>query len=355
MADPRRRRLIQALGSAPVAATLASGLGAAAWPSRPISLVVGYRPGGGTDFVARLVAPMLEALLDTPIKVLNQPGATGSVATDFIWNQPADGHWWLMTSGFNRGLRASGLHHTVPYRDWQFHMADTTVMSLSVRPDSPLADFGAFLDRCRRQPDAVRVSNSGVGGSWHLGCALIKEVAGIDFIDVPYKGGKPAVLACLNGEVDVVASGYHEQVDLIESGHLRNLCICADDEAGSGTPPGSSILGWLPALRPHTPFGGGSTMALRRDTDPAILRRVAEAWTAVTASAEFRTRELGNSRRPTPATGGEADRRAALWECVAANLLHRTGNARSDPQALGLPAIADFGSFWPPTGYQPAF
>jgi tripartite-type tricarboxylate transporter receptor subunit TctC len=333
-----------------------AGARGAAWPSKPITAVIGYKAGGGTDFVARTVTSIMEPMLDgSTIKAVNQPGAAASVATDFVWNKPADGYWWLATSGFNRGLRVTKRHDTSPYLDWQFYHADTAIMSVSVKPDSPIRDMADFIKRCNDNPGSLKVSNSGIGGSWHLGGTLMKKYAKIDYTDVPYKGGKPAVLACLNGEVDAVTSGFHEHLQHLKSGQLRNLAVCSSEDITIQGVSVTSITHTVPGLTAHTPFGGGSTMGLRRNTDPAVLKQIGDAWMQAIGSDKFKELEAKKPRFPDPAIGAEADRRAALWETVAANLLHEAGKSKADPKDLGIPTIEDFDNFWPPKGYKPAF
>lgn len=357
MSNWDRRDFLKGAGLALGAAALPAGSAfGAEWPSRPITAIIGYKAGGGTDFVARTVTSIIEPMIPgATIKAINQPGAAASVATDFVWNKPADGYWWLATSGFNRGLRVTGRHDTNPYVDWQFYHADTAIMSVAVLPDSPIKDMADFIKRCKDNPGKLKVSNSGIGGSWHLGGTLMKKYAEIDYTDVPYKGGKPAVLAALNGEVDVVTSGFHEHLQHFKAGRLRSLAVCSSEDLTIQGVSVKSIVHTVPGLKAHTPFGGGSTLGLRRDTDAGILKQLGGLWMKAINSDRFKELEAKKPRFPDPAIGEEADRRAALWETVAANLLHEAGKSKVDPKDLGIPTIEDFNSFWPPKGYKPAF
>lgn len=355
MYDWDRRAFLTTLGATlgATAFPLGSAQGAS-WPSRPITAVIGYRPGGGTDFVSRAMAPLLEAeIKGAQVKTVNQPGASASIATEFVWTKPSDGHWWLMTSGFNRGLRVSKLHSTVPYLDWQYYQADTAIMSIAVKPDSPVKDFGDFMARCKKNPKGLKVSNSGTGGSWHLGGTLMRTIGKFDYVDVPYKGGKPAVLAALNGEVDVVTSGFHEHLQHLKAGRLRSLAVCSTDDFSIQGLDVKTVNNWIPGLKSHTPFGGGSTMGMKRDTDPGILRAVGKAWLAAAGGAKFGALEAKAPRFPEPTIGAAADKKAALWETIAANLLHKAGKSKVDPKSLGIPSIEEFENFWPPKGYKP--
>lgn len=350
-----RREFIKHVGLAMGAATLPLGSARGAeWPSKTITSVIGYKPGGGTDFVSRAMAPLMESELNATIKVVNQPGAAASIATDFVWNKPSDGYWWLMTSGFNRGLRVTKRHSTVPYMDWQFYQADTAIMSISVVPDSPIKDFEDFMRRCKDKPDTVKVSNSGIGGSWHLGGTLMQLVGKFSYKNVPYKGGKPAVKAALVGEVDVVTSGFHEHLQHLKAGRLRNLAVCSAEDISIDGVDVKTITHWIPGLKSHVPFGGGSTMGIKRNTDPGILRAVADAWMKGASSEKFAKLEAKKPRFPGPTVGEEADKKAALWETIAANLLHEAGKSKANPKDLGIPTIEEFENFWPPKGYKPA-
>ena len=357
MRNNERREFLKALGLSAGAIALPFDAAARArWPSQTITAVVGYKPGGGTDFVSRAITPVMEAALgDNPIRVVNNPGASASLATELVRSKPADGHWWLFASGFNRGLRCLELHPTVPCMDWQFYQADTTVMSISVRTDSPIRDMEDFLRRARDKSRDLRVSHSGKGGSWHLGGTLIKRTAGIEYQGIPYQGGKPAVLACLNGEVDVVTSGLHEHIEHIKAGTLRNLAVTTSEAVDVDGLTLSSVTESLPELKDKTPFGGGTTMGLRRETDPAVLKSIADAWTDSVRSEKFVTLERERFRFPEPVTGEAADRSAALWETIAANLLYDTGLSKISPAELNIPAIEAFDGFWPPKDYKPAF
>jgi hypothetical protein len=148
-------------------------------------------------------------------------------------------------------------------------------------------------------------------------------------------------------------NGLHEQLEFIKSGHLRNLAVCTGEAMDIQGQHLKSIVDVVPGLKGKTPVGGGTAMAMRRDTDPGILRTVAKAWVAGVKSKKFMEIEGKKARFPDPVVGEEADKRATLWEVVGANLLHESGKAKKTPKELGLPTIAEFDKWWPPKGYKP--
>jgi tripartite-type tricarboxylate transporter receptor subunit TctC len=326
----------------------------ASYPTRPITLVVATKQGGGVDGVSRTVAPMMEKTLGgATINVVNKTGATGSIGGTFVYNKPNDGHWWFASGGFNRGLRALGLMDHTAWEHWQYFGADTSIMSLSVPPNSPYNSVGDLIKAAKKNPGKLRMSGNGLGGTWHLAASLLMSVTGTDFRFVPYKGGKPATTAALKGEVDVACSGLHEQLDVVKAGRLKHLAIAVSKPRKIQGVSLRAITEDVPELEGKTPVGGGMAMALRRDTPVAILKSVSKAWMDAVGSKEFHEKDMRKPRFPNPVVGADADKRAALWETVAANLLHGVGKAKKSPKDLGLPAIKDFESWWPPKGYKP--
>ncbi|MEQ8195669.1 MAG: tripartite tricarboxylate transporter substrate-binding protein, partial [Rhodospirillales bacterium] len=177
--------------------------------------------------------------------------------------------------------------------------------------------------------------------------------SGTKFRVVPYKGGKPATTAALKKEVDVACSGLHEQLDAIKAGRLRNLCICNDKELSIQGQNLKPITDAVPKLKGKVPIGGGMSMAMRRDTDVGILKKISKEWLASINSKKFHEIDMKKPRFPDPVVGADADKRALLWETVAANLLADVGKAKKSPKDLGLPSIDEFENWWPPKGYKP--
>ena len=160
--------------------------------------------------------------------------------------------------------------------------------------------------------------------------------------------------SCLAGETDVTCNGLHEQLPFIKSGKLRCLAVAISSPLKIQGLTLRPITDVLPSLKTVTPIGGGFSVALKRNTDPAILKQIADAWLKSIGDKKFQEIEAKKPRFPDPVVGEKADRRAALWDCVASNLLVDAGLNKKSLKELDIPSIEEFDKWWPPKGYKPA-
>jgi tripartite-type tricarboxylate transporter receptor subunit TctC len=186
-------------------------------------VVIQFAAGGGTDTVIRTLLKEIEPILGQSINATNMTGALGSIATQHVLSQPADGYTWLGAGGFLDYPRIRGMDATITWKDFQFFQAASSIASWSTHPDSQFKTFQDVVDFAKANPGKLRVSTDGIGGLWHEAMALVSSRAGFDFTNVPYDGGAPATLAALQKEVDVAGSGLHEQIQFVRSGQLRHL------------------------------------------------------------------------------------------------------------------------------------
>jgi tripartite-type tricarboxylate transporter receptor subunit TctC len=340
---------IGALGGGPVAPARA------AWPERPITLVVAYAAGGGTDTVLRGLAAEMAAATGWRINVVNRPGAAGGLATRFVGNRPGDGYTWLGASSFNKYARISGGSGSPPWRDWYLMQATTAYGSWAVRPDSPLKTFDDVIAAARARPGELTISTSGAGGQWHELAAVVAAAAGIELRYVPYGSGQLAALAGLNGEVDIAGGGVHEHIQFVDAGQLISLQQTgpADIVTASGRIM-PTLANLLPSIEGRLPPNATYNLGLRRDTPVDILQQVQNAFVAAVQSDGFRETVTVRNFAIEVVTGEAADRRAAEFETVSAATFQRLGIPGSrNADELGLPKPADFDRWWPPAGYEP--
>jgi tripartite-type tricarboxylate transporter receptor subunit TctC len=331
---------------------------AATWPDRSITAVVMYAAGGGTDVVLRALAGEMAKSVGWDINVINKPGGVGAVATSFVLGKPADGYWWLGAANYNKFVRIMGGSDSVAWTDWQFYQAANSLASWSVRTDSPFKSFEELVAFAKKNPGKLSISTSGTGGIWHELAAIVAQAAGIKIKYVPYKGGKPATLAGLQGETDIAGGGVHEHIEFIRAGKLRCLQQTGTKDInveGVGVLP--SIGNFLPELKPQLPVGGNYNIVLRRDTPLEILKEVEKVFVAAVKSPGFQ--EVAKKRYfdIDIRTGEAADRRAAQLEVLTAatfaEVKDQLGKKPKSAAELGLPSPADFDKWWPPKGYKP--
>src|ERR1041384_3773068 len=198
------------------------------YPSKPITMVVPFPPGGVAEIVGRPLASLMEKSLKQPIVLINRPGAGGAVGMGSVAKGPADGYTILMglssISIFPVSDRING--KTPPYELKEFApialvTADPTV--LVVRTDGPYRTVKDFVEAAKANPGKINYSSSGVYGTLHVAMEIFANAAGIKLFHVPYQGGGPAVTALLGGQVQALASGPAPAIGQIKAGKMRAL------------------------------------------------------------------------------------------------------------------------------------
>lgn len=217
------RRLLGAATLAPLASPAL-----AQWqPTRPIRILVGFAPGGGTDITTRTLSGKFQALLGQPIVVENRPGAGGNLASEATVNAPADGTALMM------GTIASLVMNPIMTRLPFDVMTDLTAIGRSVEvtnllvvpPDRPWRTLPDLIAAARARPGTLSYGSSGVGGAGHLGGALLDSMAGIETIHVPYRGGGQLITDILSGKVDFSIATAATVLPHVEAGRLRALAV----------------------------------------------------------------------------------------------------------------------------------
>jgi tripartite-type tricarboxylate transporter receptor subunit TctC len=212
---------------AAVALALAGGaLAQGTYPSRPVSMVVGFAPGGGTDTVARILAKTVGDALGQQIVVENKAGAGGNIATDYVAHAAPDGHTLLLGNVGSLTV-APHLVATLPYdplRDFApITMAVVFANVVVVDASLPAQTLPEFVKLARDKPGIITYGSSGIGGAGHLAGELLKDAAKIDIVHVPYKGGGPAMQGMLGGQIHAYFAAPASIVGHIKSGRARAL------------------------------------------------------------------------------------------------------------------------------------
>jgi tripartite-type tricarboxylate transporter receptor subunit TctC len=230
-----------------LAALVVSGVAAAAYPDRPITLIVPWGAGGGTDATARIIGTLLEKELKQPINVVNRTGGSGVVGHSAIAQSPADGytiglitveigmmHWQGLTDLKGSSYTPLGLVNADP-------------AGLQVRADSPYKTVKDLVDAIKAEPGKHKASGTGQGGIWHLALAGMLKDLKVDPAAAPWvpsNGAAPGLQDMVAGGVDIVPCSIPEARSLIDAGKVRSLAIM--DSASPGLYPA------LPTLKSQT-------------------------------------------------------------------------------------------------------
>jgi len=201
---------------------------AQSWPSKPVTLVVPFPPGGSTDTLARAIAPGLQAQFGQSFIVDNKPGATGTVGAALVKRAPADGYT-LFVSSLGPFVIAPHLYKSVPYdptRDFDLLTVAVQAPNVLVVPESsPHKSVAELIAHLKSQPDKMTFASSGSGSSDHLTAELFWQQSGTKGVHVPYKGGAPAITDLLGGQVDASFQNINAIIQHVRGGKLRALAI----------------------------------------------------------------------------------------------------------------------------------
>ena len=197
------------------------------WPSRPISLIVSYPPGGTADLMARTVATPLGKLLGTSVVVENKPGASGQIAASYVAKSNADGYT-LMLDASSYSVNPS-LFPKLPY-DPNKDFKTLAVLAqypnvLLVNPSFPAKSVKDLVAMAKAKPNSISYASSGNGSAQHLAGALFEVKAGVEMQHVPYKGGGPALNDVIGGQVPVFFGSVASTKQYVDSGKLNALAV----------------------------------------------------------------------------------------------------------------------------------
>ncbi len=207
---------------------VAPGIHAQTYPNKPIRLVLPYPPGGGSDTIARPLAQRLAAGLGQQVIVDNRGGASGNIGMELAAKSPPDGYTIVMALTAQLAVNPS-LFKKLPY-DPVKDFAPVTLMAsgpyiLVVHPSLPVKSVKEFVALARKRPGQIAYASSGNGSGGHLAAALLGSMTGTKMLHVPYKGGGPALVDLLAGNVQMLFSTYAAGKGHIQSGRIRALAV----------------------------------------------------------------------------------------------------------------------------------
>ena len=288
-----------------------------AYPSKPITMVVPFPPGGVAEIVGRPLATVMEKSLHQPVILINRPGAGGAVGMASVAKAPGDGYTLLMglssISIFPVSDRINGKQPAYELKDFApiaLITADPTV--LVVRTDGPYKTVKDFVDAAKANPGKINYSSSGVYGTLHVAMEIFANAAGIKLFHVPYQGGGPAVTALLGGQVEASAQGPAAAIGQIRGGKMRAL-------AGWGTER-LKLLPDIPTLKElgyDAEFYIWTGVFVPAATPAPIQARLREAVRIAATSEDFK---LAMEKVQTPVAYLDAPEFQKYWERDAARL-----------------------------------
>lgn len=215
-----------AISAALIAVSAALTATAAEYPTKPIRLIVGFAPGGGTDTTARAMSQKLTDALGQQVVVDNRPGAAGNIAAELVSKATPDGYTLLMGTIAALSINPS-LYSKLPFdpiKDFApITQAVDSTNILSLHPSVPAGSVKELIALAKAKP--LNYGSSGVGGTGHLAGELFNTMAGVKMTHVPYKGGGPAMIDLVGGQVQLVFATAASAVPQIKGGRIKGIAV----------------------------------------------------------------------------------------------------------------------------------
>jgi tripartite-type tricarboxylate transporter receptor subunit TctC len=301
---------------------------AQAYPAKPIRFVVPFPPGGVTDRMARLLSQRMQESWGQPVVVENRPGGSGFIASQLVATSPPDGYTLLMGNINTHGINPS-LFAKLPYDPVRDFAPISLLVSvpnlLLVYPSVPARSVSELVALAKAKPGTINFASPGSGTSGHMSAELLKAMAGIDIVHIPYKGPGPALQDLLAGQVDMLFDTVASSLPQVRAGKLKGLAVTSptrlalapDIPAVAESLPGFEIAPW---------FG---TLA-RAGTPAPIVAKLQAEMARILALPDVRQNLVGTQGMTIIASGPDAfaayiDQEIVRW----AKVVKETG-ARAD-------------------------
>ena len=292
------RRLGSRAGFLCAALALAANAAVAAYPDKPIRLVVPFAPGGGTDLIARTLGAGMSTELGQQVIIDNKPGAGTIIGTDAVAKSAPDGYTIVIAS-FAHAVNPS-LMPKLPYAHDKAFTPITLIGRgpnvLVVRADSPFKSVADIVAAAKANPGKLNYASQGNGTSAHLAGELFTNLAKVDMVHVPYRGAGPAITDLLGGQVDMIFGTAAAVSTMVDSGKLRALAVTTAQASAAfkgvptvaATVPGYAVESWYglyaPAGTPVDVIQKLNAAAKKAAHNPEFSKKVEQEGVAVIAS-----------------------------------------------------------------------
>ncbi len=260
------------------------------YPTKPIRFIVTFAAGGGTDILARAIGQKLTEKWGQSVIVDNRAGANGNIGTEMVAKSAPDGYTILLTTNATIVLNPH-LYRNLPF-DPEGDLAPVSLVTsvpfvLGVSPSTPVKTVTELIALAKAKPGQLTYAPTGAGGAGHLSGELLKSMAKIDFINVPYKGGNPAILALISGEVNFMFVSILTTTPLIEANKIRAIAVTGRNRSPSL--PNVPTVAETPGLAGFETDLWYGILAPAR-TDSKIVDAFYRAIRAMVEQPEFRKR-----------------------------------------------------------------
>jgi len=304
------RLVFKTLFALAFAATLGVPLSAQTYPSKQITIVVGFTPGAASDLIARTVGERLGVALNQTVIVDNRPGASGNIAATYVARAPADGHTLMI------GVDAVMTSNVYLFKDIAFDPvkdfkpitnAGANIIGLAVSADLPVMNVAELIAYAKANPGKLSYGSSGTGSPHHLAGELFRKLAGVEITHVPYKGGGAAINDLVGGHIPMAFLSMSAAVPMLSTGKIKLLAVVEKSRYAAmpdlptiaETVPGFEMSSWLgffaPAGTPDAITGKLNAEIVKILKTDAIKEKFAPLGFAVVGSTQSELAETVKS------------------------------------------------------------
>jgi tripartite-type tricarboxylate transporter receptor subunit TctC len=238
----------------------------AAYPDRPVKIVVPFPPGGAADLLARLMAARMSEAWKQPVVVENKPGAAAALGAEYVARSAPDGYTLLLGTSSSHAVGPSFQRLSYdPVKDFvPITMVTLSPFAIVLNPGVPVATVRELIDYAKANPGKLNLASWGTGSASHLAAELFKSMARVEMVHVPYKGSPPALADLIAGQVHVMFDNLSSVLPHVRVGKLRAIAVTTEKRAAQApsippvgdTLPGYAALGWFGLFAPAgTPRG----------------------------------------------------------------------------------------------------
>ncbi len=306
-------------------------------PDQPIRIIVPWAAGGATDAIMRILANDITDDLGTPVVVVNQTGARGTVGTKSVMDAPRDGYTWASGGVQDLGTyQVQGLLETA-IEDWHIFLIVRNAPVLTVSNDTPFQSVEDVVSYMKENPGQFTVGTSGIPSTAYSAMQAFSDFVGGDFRAVAYDGDAPTMVAVVSNEVQATTQSGPGQAPMIKGSRVRPLAVLADSALEI------SGYGSIPPITDTYPEFNAPGLVIQvgvfipKDVPSEVVARIEKLWTEVVANSEaIKKYAADNGSIFSPVTGEAAMEMAKAAVRETAWRMHDAGTTKVSPDTLGI-------------------
>lgn len=289
--------------------------------AKPINGIIQWGEGGGTDMLMRPLCAETEPYLNGTIALRNMTGGTGTVATQYVFDKPADG-MTLLLGAENPAMYDALELSDLTYRDFTcVLLVGQETVGVTVPFDSPYRTFDDLIDAAKKSPGTIRLATTAKGGLPWTVARFIQSVTGATFSEIPYDSDATARTAVLNGECEVTVSKLQAGIDAVREGKLRYLCMLSDApvDALPDVPP---ITDYDARFADYLPWGPFYGVFVKKGTNAETVQALSDAFLSGFSEPSYQSLLRKLYVEPLGLAGDEADAYIETWRDASLSALN---------------------------------